>query len=505
LVEAELLYQRGLPPQATFTFKHALIQNAAYEALLKSTRQQYHQRIAQTLAERFVETAETQPELLAHHFTEAGLHEQALRYWQQAGERAGQRSANAEAIGHLTKGLELLRTLPDTPERTQQELTLRIALTPSLVATRGYAAPEVEQNYRRAQALCQQVDATPQLFQVLLGLRAFYLVRAELQAARELNEHLLRIARDLQDPLCLLVAHHSLGHTLLHLGAFLPARAHLEEGITRDASRHTRTQVPLTGGQDPEMFGLSWLAQALWVLGYPEQAVQRSNEALALAQERAHPFNLACALEYGIRLHRWRGELQTVQERSEALMTLSTAYGFAQQGAIGTIHRGRALTEHGHSEEGLALIHQGLAAYQATGALIRLPLFLAPFAEAQGKAGLVDEALTVCAEALEHVNRTGERWWEAELHRLKAELFLKQPIPDEHHAESCFHQALDVARNQQAKSLELRAAMSLSQLWQRQEKFKEAYDLLAPVYGWFTEGFDTADLREAKVLLQELE
>jgi predicted ATPase len=281
-VEAELLYQRGLPPQTRYFFKHALIQDAAYQSLLKSKRQQYHQKIALVLEERFPETVETQPELLAHHYTDAGLSEQAIVYWQRAGQRAVQRSANIEAISHLTKGLELLKTLPDTPERTQQELTLQIALGAPLRITKGFASPEVERVYARARELSQQIGETPQLFPVLRGLGGFYLARAEFQTAHKLGEQCLRLAQNMQDPALLLHAHYLQGATLFCLGDIALAREHVEQGISlynpRLHSSHT-----LLYGQDPGVACLFWTAWAMWYLGYPDKALMRSYEALTLA------------------------------------------------------------------------------------------------------------------------------------------------------------------------------------------------------------------------------
>src|SRR5215470_14477301 len=231
VVEVELLYQRGLPPQVTYLFKHALIQDTAYHSLLKSKRQQYHQQIARVLEERFLETKETQPELLAHHYTEAGLSAQAIPYWQKAGQRASQRSANVEAISHFTKGLELLKPLPDTPERNQQELTLQLALGAPLVATKGQASQEVERVHTRALDLCRQLGETPRLFWALLGLQIVYLARAELKTARELAEQLLSLAQNVHNLVFLGLAHNVLGQTLFFLGEFAQAREHLEEGI----------------------------------------------------------------------------------------------------------------------------------------------------------------------------------------------------------------------------------------------------------------------------------
>jgi len=291
LVEAEFLYQRGLPPQATYTFKHALIQDAAYQSLLKSTRQRYHQRLAQVLAEQFPETAETHPELLAHHYTEAGLHAQAIVYWQRAGERATQRSAYAEAIAHLTKGVEGLSTLPDTPERAQHELVMQTTLGPALMAAKGLAAPEVERAYSRARELCQQVGTIPQSFPVLHGLWRVYMNRAEFGAASELGKQLLTLAHNAQDPALLLVAHRALGNTLTFLGELTLARPHLEQGIVLyDPLQHR--SLALLYGQDPGVVCRSFAAWALWALGYPDQALRWSQEALTLAQELSSPDNL---------------------------------------------------------------------------------------------------------------------------------------------------------------------------------------------------------------------
>jgi TOMM system kinase/cyclase fusion protein len=503
LVEAEFLYQQGLPPQATYLFKHALIQEAAYQSLLRSTRQQYHQRIVQVLEARFPEICETQPELLAHHATEAGLHEQAIGYWQKAGYRAIERSANLEAIGHLTTGLEVLKTLPDTPERIQQALMLYTALGVPLRATKGLGAPEVGQVYARARELCQQVEETPQLVPVLRGLWEFYELQGELQTARELGEQLLTLAQRVREVELLLVAHNVLGDTLVWLGEFAGARAHLEQGMTLYHPQQHRSHAFLYG-YDSGVHCLSFGAWALWYLGYPDQALQRIHDALTLAQELSHPFSLAFALAFAAWLHQLRREGQAAQERAAATIGLATDQGFPFWESWGTVLQGSVLAEQGQSAEGIAQMRQGIAAWRATGAELQLPYYLALLVEAYGKAGQAEEGLRVLDEALTAVHKTGERQHEAELYRLKGELLLKQDVPDEQEVESCLRQAVDVARQQQAKSLELRAAMSLSRLWQYQGKRVKAHDLLAPIYGWFTEGFDTADLQEAKALLDAL-
>jgi len=502
LVEAEFLYQQGLPPQATYRFKHALIQDTAYQSLLRSTRQQHHQRIAQVLEAHFPESCETQPELLAHHYTEAGLSAQAIPYWQRAGQRASERSAHVEAIAHLTRSLEVLNTLPDTLERTQQELVLQTTLGPALLATKGYAAPEVGQVYARAQELCQQVGETSQIFSTLYGLYYFHMVRAELHRARTLAEQLLRMAQHHHDHSLLLLAHLALTGPLFHLGELTRSRTHLEQGMALyDAQQHHA--LAFRYGIDPGVYFLSHGARHLWLLGFPEQARTSIREALTLARTLAHPFSLAFALHWATTIHQWRREAPAAQEQAE----MSTAFSREQEFALwvpgGTVLRGWALTAQGQLEEGIAHMRQGMTAWQATGAEADRPYFLALMAEAYGRGRRYDEGLAMLEEALALVDQSEERYWEAEIHRLKGELLLRRASPTEE-AEACCRQALDVARRQEAKSLELRAAMSLSRLWQQHGKRAEAHELLAPVYGWFTEGFDTADLQEAKALLDAL-
>jgi predicted ATPase len=425
LVEAELLYQRGMPPQARYIFKHALIQDVAYQSLLKSKRQQYHQQIAQVLEERFTETRETQPELLAHHYTEAGLKEQAIPYWQKAGQRAIERSANAEAIGHLTRGLELLKTLPDTPERAQHELTLQLALGASFLMTKGHAASEVARAYTRARELCQQVGDTSQLFPVLRGLWSFYIARPELRTTRELGEQLLSLAQRVQDPPLFVVAHYALGFSLFCYGELASARKHFEQGITLYNPQQRRSLV-FRSGQDPGVACQSYVALALWSLGYPDQALERSQEALSLARELSHPFSMVSTLVIAAWFHLFRREGQATQERAEAAITLCTEQGFPIWLAMGTIFRGWALAEQGQGEEGIVQIRQGLAAWRATGAEGRLPCFLSLLAEACGKVGQTEEGLSVLAEALAEVHKTEECQYEAELYRLKGQLTLQK-------------------------------------------------------------------------------
>jgi predicted ATPase/class 3 adenylate cyclase len=503
LVEAEFLYQQGVPPQATYRFKHALIQEEAYQSLLRSTRQQHHQRIAEVLEERFPTTCETQPELVAHHYTEGGLAAQAILYWQRAGERAIQRSANLEAITHLSTGLESLKVLPETPERIAYELTLLMALGRALIATRGYAAAEVGVTYTRARALCQQGVQSPQLFPVLFGLWQFYVLQGELQLARELGEQLLALARHLQDSAYVLEAHRALAFTFFSLGEMTAARAQAEQGIAlyRPHTHHTHV---FTYGQDPGTSCLAYAALALWYLGYPEQALQRCQEMLKLAHELLHPFSLAHALYFASLLHQHRREAPEARACAEAVIALATEHGFALYVVRGTLQRSWALTEQGQLTEGIDQMRQSLTAYRDTGSELVLPYFLARLAEACGQGERREAGLHLLDEALMLVDKHEECWWEAEIQRLKGVFLLQQAVPDAKQAEGCLQQAVAIARRQQAKSLELRAAMSLSRLWQRQGKRAAARELLVEVYGCFTEGFDTADLQEARALLEEL-
>jgi predicted ATPase/DNA-binding winged helix-turn-helix (wHTH) protein len=499
----ELFYETTSVSDRTMTFKHALVQEAAYQSLPQRTRQRYHQRIAAVLAAQFPETVEMQPERLAYHYTEAALHEDAIAYWMRAGQRAAERSAHVDAISHLTKGLEELTNLPATPEWTQQELAFQIALGRSFMVTKGFAAPEVERAYGRARELCQQVGQTPQLFAVLRGLWRVYGVRAEFHTAHELGEQLLHLAQQTQDPELLMEAHLALGNALFWRGDFVSARARLERvNALYDPLQH-RSHTFLYG-LDPGVVGLSYAAQVLWLLGYPDQALRWNHKALTLAHELGHPHTLAHALGFAASLYQFRRDAQAVREQVKAMLALSSAQEFPQWVAWGAILHGWVLAEQGHRAEGMAQMRQGLAAFDDIGAALGRPYWLALLAEALGKARQAEEGLRLLAEALVAIHNSGEHRWEAEIYRLKGQLLLALAAKHDNETEACFHHALNIARRQEAKSLELRAAMSLSRLWQHQGKREEARELLAPIYGWFTEGFDTADLREAKALLEAL-
>jgi class 3 adenylate cyclase/predicted ATPase len=517
LVEAELVYPRGIPPQATYFFKHALIQDAAYQSLLKSTRQQYHTKIAQVLEQRFPDTKEIQPELLARHYTEAGLIVQAIPYWEQAGRRAIARSASSEALSHLTQGLALLQPLPQTPARAQQELRLQLLMSEVLSMVKGPGSTEREQVLLLARELCRQVGETPELFSTLASLFFVHSFRAEFLQAREMAEQVLTLAQGTQIPYLLLYARWGMGENLFCRGEFGPARVQVEQGIALYETKQYRPQDH-PGLINPLIPCLFDAARALWMLGYPAQALQRIQEAQRVASELGQPYSLAVTLQAVASFHQFRGDLKTTQEVAEQLIRLSTEQGFPDWLAIGMFYRGWALTIQTKDEEGLAQMHQGAVGFQATGAKAMSTNRLANLAEGYSQLGQPEEGLRLLTEALVFVDKTEERYYEAELYRLQGELTLQtssaassqlsvtnsqSPTPNLH-AEACFLTAIDIARRQQAKSLELRAVMSLSRLWQQQGKKTEAHRMLADTYDWFTEGFDTKDLQEARALLAEL-
>ncbi|MBI3757838.1 MAG: AAA family ATPase [Deltaproteobacteria bacterium] len=424
LVEAEILYQRGMGEQIRYFFKHALIQDTAYQSLLKSTRQQYHQQIARVLEERFPDTKENQPELLAHHYTEAGLVEQAIPYWQQAGQRAVAHSAYTEAISQLKKGLALLESLPDTPERVQQELALQLLLGGSWQATKGYGAPQVESAYNRARQLCEQVGETSQLFPALLGLANFYNARGHHHSAYALSNQLLAAVQNAQDTNFLPDAHCFSTVVLWPLGEFSAAKEQAERVIDSYNPQQGDTHAFLSG-LDPRVSCLSILAHMLWYLGYPEQALSRSQEALVLGRESSHIFSLSFTLIKVCDVHQCRGESQLVREWADTAFTLASEQGFALWSAWAILHRGWSLARQGDEEEGISQMYEGLATLRDLGVEFGRAWCLAWIAEACSKAGRVQEGLVVIAEAIEVMDKTGERHWEAELYRLKGELLLQ--------------------------------------------------------------------------------
>ena len=506
LVEAELIDQYLLTQQTNYSFRHAMIRDAAYESLLRSKRRQYHRKIAEVLRERFAETVAAQPELLAGHFAEGGLVEEAVPYWQRAGQRALERSANQEAIRHLTKGLELLNGLPETPEHLQQELLLRVTLGAAVMVAKGFASLEAQSVYARARKLCQQVPETPLVFQVFWGLWVSHASRAEHREARELGEECLRFAQAAQNPALLLQAHHALGVSILLLGELTQGLDHLQQGAAiYDPRQHAA--LAYVSGQDFGVACLSHAAHALWFLGYPDQARQRTGEALALAHRLGHPVSTAAAANIASWIYQALRDPQATREQAEAALSLSTEREFEFWRAMGIIGQGWAMTEQGMLGDGIVRLRTGLATLRSAGGYVMLPYFIGLLAQACATAGQIDEGLSMLAEAQAILENSGECLWQAELYRLTGELILQRQglrPEDQREPEEYFRRAFAVAQAQRAKSLELRAATSLSRLLFKQKRSSEARQPLADIYNWFTEGFATPDLRDAKALLEQL-
>ncbi|WP_087733031.1 ATP-binding protein [Paraburkholderia piptadeniae] len=509
LEAAEFIYERPAFPEIEYTFKHALTQEVAASSLLSEQRSLLHERTAQAIEALYAGRLNEYCSELAHHYSLSSNSQKAVEYLHRAGQQALERSASLEAMRHLRTALALLERLPDTPERARQELTLRLSLGPALMAARGYASPEVEATYTRALALCEQIGDSSQLFPVQFGLRTYYSLRADYATARELGERLLRVACNAHDPDLLVEAHSALGSSSFFQGDFVAAREHQEQLRARYVPEQHHAHA-FVYGMDPGVRTLSIAAWTQWYLGYPDQAIERSREALSLAHKSSHPFSLAFALMAAAMLRLIRQEPQLAQECAEATITLSTEQGFPYYLAWGTILRGSSLIEQDDADEGIGQMTQGLAAYLATGAELSHSYFLALRAAACGRIGRVSEGLGALSDALTIVDKTGEHFHEAELHRLKGELLLAHPTDrtrestDQQQAEACFQKAIAIAADQSATSLQLRATVSLARLWRKQGRTAAAGRMLNRVCDVFTEGADTADLRQARVLLGEM-
>ncbi|MBP0619221.1 adenylate/guanylate cyclase domain-containing protein [Cupriavidus consociatus] len=509
LQAGEFIYEQPAFPEVEYSFKHALTQEVTYGSLLSERRRALHERTAQAVEALFGAQLEEHCSELAYHFSRSGNTPKAVEYLHRAGRQAVQRSADAEAVTHLTMALNLLAALPDGQERAREELAIQLALGPAWMAAKGFAAPEVGETYTRALALCRQLGETAQLFTALMGLRTFYTVRAELRTARGLADQLLGLAEQARELALQVQARRALGANLFYLGELVPARERLEQAMALYDPELHRSHAYVYG-LEPGVQGLALLAMDLWLLGYPDQACARSQEALALARTPSHPSDSADALIAAAEVRLFRGEIQSAHELAQALVALAIDHGLPYGLACGTILTGWALAAEGRTAEGIDLIRSGLSAYRATGAELLRTHFLALLAETCARAGQLDAGLAAVDEALDVADRTDERIHEAELHRLKGELTLLAPGRPEdgsqcaRDAEACFLHALALAREQGAQSLALRAVLSLGRLWQQQGRQAEARPLLSECYGWFSEGFDTADLRAARVLLAGL-
>jgi class 3 adenylate cyclase/predicted ATPase len=501
---AEFICEQPASADTGFIFKHALTQEVTYNSILIERRKLLHERTGQVIEQLFAEKLDDRLGELARHYSHSNNLAKAVDYLDRAGQQALQRSAYAEASARFTAEIELLQTLPDSSERIQQELTIQQALGAALIAVKGWASPEVERAYTRARELSERLGDPPELFSVLWGVWSVYLVRAELRAALELAERLQRRAQSAQDPTLLMLAHCAMGQTLMFMGNLLLAKEHLEMGISLyDPQLHRPLALVL--GTNVKIECLTNACWTLWTLGYPDQALKRGDEALALAQAGPDPFLLAFVETTGGFLHQFRGEPSAAEECAEHAIQLSGEHGFSFFSGVATILRGWASAVPRRNKDGGAEIQEGLDALSTRGAELMRPYGLCFLAEACSEVGRIDDALSAVTEALAFAAEHEERVWEAETHRLRGDLLLQQDDSKIAEAQICFQKAIDIARNQHAKSLELRSAMSLARLLANQGRRDEARTMLAEIYGWFTEGFDTRDLQQAKQLLNELD
>ena len=504
LVESGLVFTEGSNAGARFTFKHAMVQDAAYESLLRTTRQDYHRRIAQTLVSNFQSTVESAPELVAHHYAGAGEPAESVPYWLRAGKRALRASAYSEAIAQIRSGLDELNELPASPERASQELQLRLTLGPAFMATRGYAAPEVEECYDSARQLCRELGDAPPLAPVLHGLWTYRIVRAQHRAALELAQQVLELGNSTGDDGLILQGNMDCGWSLFFQGRLAPARVHLERVLALyDAERHSGHLF--TFGDNPATSAGGCLAQVLWLLGYPQAALERSEQTVRMLRTLNHPYSLVFGLDLAGFVRQYRGDPAATRILVDEAIAESSKHGLAFIEAMGSILRGWVRTQAQDLQDGLQEMRDGLVAQLGTGAELVRPFWFYLQAEALGRTGQVAEGLALLDQAEQVVQATDERYWEAEVHRMRGHLMASGSAGFSATAAlDCYLRALDIARGQGARSLELRAAISLALLLRGEGKLVEARNLLLPLYESFTEGFDTPDLREAAVLLGDL-
>ncbi|WP_108516550.1 adenylate/guanylate cyclase domain-containing protein [Bradyrhizobium algeriense] len=503
LVASELVFQHEAPPESVYTFKHALVQDAAYSTLLRSDRQQLHARIAEVVERRFPERVAREPELLAHHLTEARKTERAIGYWLKAGERAAERSANLEAIRHLTRGLEALKVLPESPERDRKELEFQIAIGTPLIAVHGYSAAQTGAAYSRARVLCERLGEAEPLVATLSGEFVYYFVRGDHRTMRRLTDEARHVSERLPNPLVRLASHRLAGITAMHSGAFLKARSEFEAILQLYDARQHRSQ-PVHYVHDPKVSALTYLALVLWILGLPDQARRSSNEAFRCAAEldqanlTAHVHNFA-----GAGLDELLGDVPGVRTHAEAIVGLADRHNLGYWRVNGLILRGWAMVQEGATEAGIALMRQNAADRAALGVGWYQARYLCMLAAAYARAGQAELGLRVIAEAKALVAANDEHMWEGELDRIEGELKQVQGASAAE-IEACFARAIAITRAQGARSLELRATRDLARLWHDQGRHGDACALLTPAFGAFTEGFETADLRATRALLDEL-
>jgi class 3 adenylate cyclase/predicted ATPase len=510
LIAAGLLFRQGVPPHASYLFKHALVQDAAYGTLLREPRRALHARIAEAIEREFPEIAESQPELLARHCTEAGLVEKAAGLWGKGGQRSLERSALVEAVEQLTQALSQIETLPATPALRREQIKLQVALINALFHAKGFAAPETKAAAERARLLIEQAEALGEppedpllLFSVLYSFWVASNVAFNGNLMRERATQFLGLAEKQGAAVPLMIGHRLTGTTLLYTGEIVQGRAHFDQVL---ALYDPATHRPLATrfGQDVRVATLSFRSLALWMLGYPEVALADAERALRFAREIGHAATLYYALLFTTFTRVFCGNHATANAQSDEIVALGGEKGAILWKASGMAIQGCVFALTGRAANAVHMITSGLSESQSTGATLILPFHLSNLAWAHVKLGQLDDGWRCVVDALTAIETTNERWCEAEVNRMAGEIALMLPEADAAKAEAYFERALAVARKQQAKSWELRAAMSMARLWLDQGKVDEARDLLAPIYGWFTEGFDTLDLKEAKALLDGL-
>jgi predicted ATPase len=510
LIDAGLLFRQGSAPHATYLFKHALVQDAAYGTLLREPRRALHARIVETLENQFADIAENQPELLARHATEAGQIEKATLLWGKAGQRSLARSALVEAVEQLGRALDQIATLPATPALRREAIKLQVALITPLAHVKGFAALEtkaaVEQAHlliEQAQALGEAPDDPLLLFLVVYAVVIESFVAFNGDKVREGAAQFLALAEKEGSAVPRMIGHRLYGGSFLFTGEVSESRPHFDQAIALyEPTKHR--QLAMRFGQDARVSVLSFRSLALWMLGYPDAALADTHKLLSEAREIDHAATLMFALVYASIIHIHCGNYEAANTQLDEVVALAEKKGAMFWKTLGTIWRGWLFALTGEVSDAVKMISSGITALRSTGSTVLMPLYLACLARAHAEFGQFHDARRCIGEALTTIEATKERWWEADINRMAGEIALLSPEPDAAKAETYFERALDVARQQHAKSFELRASMSLARLWRDQGKVQQARELLAPVYGWFTEGFDTRDLKEAKVLLEEL-
>jgi predicted ATPase len=500
LQRGEFIYEQPAFPDAEYTFKHALTQEVAYGSILIERRKLLHEDVGDALESLYAGRLEECCEALAHHYGRSGNIGKAVRYLHLAGQQAMRRSAHSQGINQFHSSLQLLRTLPVSLERLEQELALQIDAGLALGQTKGYSALDAGQAFIRARELCRQLPETPRVVQVLWGLWYFYFARAEHQAARDVAEECMTVARRFGEEPLLAQASFILGGSQLLTGELSASQESWEYGI-RSYDRYSNTGLAVQYGQDPKVSALCPMALVYWHRGYPDQALETVRQAQSIARAVSHPYSQTFAVGFTSWIHLYRGEARLAEESAEASISLSTEHGFPLWLGFGRVTKGRALAELGKLEEGIDLIYQGLSVLQSSQTELQLTFLLALLAQTQQELGRIQQAFATVDDALKRVAKTAEHYFEPELYRLKGELLLESGDPYMAEAGTCFERAIEVARKQSAKSWELRATNSLGRLLKKQGRHNEARNMLAEIYNWFTEGFDTADLKDAKALL----